>query len=56
MFYYKISKSVYFPKHAYLNLNLISLLWIAQLFTDEKFDLSYLKLLSCVRLDPKGRF
>jgi len=54
MFYYKILKSFYFPKDVYLIL--ISLLWIAQPFTDEKFELSYFKLLSCVRLDPKGRF
>jgi len=56
MFCYKISKSVRFQKDVYLNL--ISLLWIAQPFTDDKFNLSYLKLLSCGldRLDPKGRF
>jgi len=38
MIYYKISKSVCFQKDVYLNR--IFLLWIAQPFTNEKFDMS----------------
>jgi len=50
----QISKSIF---QKMFNLNLISLIWIVQLFAEEEIDLSYLNVWRCSQtFDPKSRF